>query len=268
MRKNLYLQLFAVLFYLTLEMIKEERFEFILSALTKKDMIAYLELSKELQVSEDTIRRDIDYLHKNGLLSKVKGGAMARNKNPLTFQDRLGYKISEKEIIGKKAQQFLRDGMTIFMDGGSTVCAVVEQFYEGLSLKVVTNNLALVPLLSGSKNVELFILGGAYNKDTGTNVGNKTCEDAKQYVVDLYFMGSCAVSSAFGVTATDQSDSAAKKSMMETAKKVILLADSEKVGTNEFFHVCDLDALDMIITELPSDDSILDSLRFQNVTIV
>lgn len=249
-------------------MIKEKRFELILSGLKEKDMVAYADLSNELSVSEDTIRRDIDYLHKNGLLSKVKGGAIAREKNPLNFQERLGHRISEKEIIGRKAQQLLSNGMTIFMDGGSTMCAVAEQFYENLSLKIITNNLALVPILSGFKNIEVFILGGAYNKETETNVGSKTCEDAKQYVVDLYFMGSCAVSKNFGVTSNEESDGATKKSMIKGSKKVILLANSQKIETEEFFTVCGLDALDIIITELPSDDSVLDSLRYQNVTII
>ena len=249
-------------------MIKEKRFEIILSCLKENDMVAYADLSNSLSVSEDTIRRDIDYLHKNGLLSKVKGGAMARNKNPLNFQQRLEHRTSEKEIIGKKAQQFLRDGMTIFMDGGSTICAVAEQFFEDLSLKIITNNMALVPIVSGLKNIELFVLGGAYNKETKANVGSKTCEDAKQYVVDLYFMGSCAVSKDFGVTSTEESDGAAKKAMMKGSKKVVLLANSQKIDTNEFFSVCALDALDVIITELPSNDLALDSLRYQKVTII
>jgi DeoR/GlpR family transcriptional regulator of sugar metabolism len=249
-------------------MIKEKRFEFILSCLNEKDMIAYLDLSKRLSVSEDTIRRDIDYLHKNGLLSKVKGGAIAREKNPLNFQQRLGHRTSEKEIIGRKAQQLLKDGMTIFMDGGSTMCAVAEQFFESLSLKVITNNMALVPILSGFKNIEVFILGGAYNKETETNVGSKTCEDANQYVVDLYFMGSCAVSKDFGVTSNEENDGATKKSMMKGSKKVILLANSQKIETNEFFSVCALDGLDIIITELLSNDPALNSLRYQNIRII
>jgi len=249
-------------------MIKEKRFELILSSLREKDMVTYADLSMGLTVSEDTIRRDIDYLHKNGLLSKVKGGAIAREKNPLNFQQRLGHRTSEKEIIGKKAQHLLRDGMTIFMDGGSTVCAVAEQFIGTLSLKVITNNLALVPILSGFKNIEVFILGGAYNKETETNVGSKTCEDAMQYVVDLYFMGSCAISKDFGVTSNEENDGATKKSMIKGSKKVILLANSQKIGTEEFFSVCGLDALDIIITELPSNDPRLDSLRYQNVTII
>lgn len=193
---------------------------------------------------------------------------MARNRNPLNFQQRLGHRISEKETIGKKAQHLLSDGMTIFMDGGSTMCAVAEQFFENISLKVITNNLALVPIVSAFKNVELIILGGAYNKETETNIGSKTCEDSKQYVVDLYFMGSCAVSKKFGVTSTEESDGSVKKSMIKGSKKVILLANSQKIEINEFFSVCALDALDIIITELPSNDLALDPLRYQNVTII
>jgi DeoR/GlpR family transcriptional regulator of sugar metabolism len=249
-------------------MVKEKRFEYILSALKQGDMITYFDLSEHLKVSEDTIRRDIDLLHKSGLLSKVKGGAMARNKNPLSFQDRIGHLAEEKEIIGQKVQPLLSDGMTIFMDGGSTICTVAEHFLESLSVRIITNNLALVPILSRFKNISLFILGGEYNKDTGTNVGVKTCADAEQYIADIYLMGGCAVSKDAGITSTEQNDGAAKKAMLKGSKKVMLLVNSQKIETNEFFKVCDLKDIDILITELPSDDSWLNPLRFQNVTIL
>lgn len=249
-------------------MIKENRFKLILAGVAEQDMITYSALSLQLSVSEDTIRRDIDYLHQNGLLSKVKGGAMARNKNPLNFQDRLNHNVSEKGIIGKKTQQLLRSGMTVFMDGGSTVCAVAEVFHQDISLKIITNNLALVPLLTPFKNIELLILGGTYNRITGTNTGVKTCEDAKQYVADLYLMGGCAVSKGFGITSNEINDGTVKKAMVNGSKKIVLLVDSQKIGTNEFFSVCDLSKIDVIITELSSDDNRIDSLRFQDITIL
>jgi len=108
-------------------MIKEKRLKHILALLQSKEMVTYDLLAGELSVSEDTIRRDIEELHNNGLLSKVRGGAMLRSENPLSFQDRTTYLQGGKDIIALKAQQLIKNGQTIFMDGGTTLCAIAAR---------------------------------------------------------------------------------------------------------------------------------------------
>lgn len=225
-------------------------------------------MSEDLLVSEDTIRRDIDFLHENGLLSKVRGGAIPRDKNPLSFQDRADFQSTEKEIIGMKVQPLLKAGMTVFMDGGTTVCAVAECLPTNTSLRVVTNNIALVPLLSRFRNIEVIVLGGTYDRDTQTNTGARTCDEAAEFVVDLYLMGTCAISKDFGITAAIREDGAVKKAMLKGSKTVVVLSNSRKVGANEPFVVCSLQEIDVIVTELPSDNPKLDELRFKNLKIV
>lgn len=249
-------------------MIREKRFEHIISSLKNTDMVTYSGLSAELLVSEDTIRRDIDYLDENGLLSKVRGGAIPRDKNPLTFQDRSNFRSTEKEVIGMKVQSLLKTGMNVFMDGGTTVCAVAECFPIHTSLRVITNNIALVPILGRFQNIEIIVLGGNYDKDSQTNTGAKTCEEAADFVVDLYLMGTCAISKDFGITSAIREDGAVKKAMLKGAKSVVVLSNSKKTGTDEPFIVCGLEEIDVLVTELPSDDPKLDELRFKNLKII
>lgn len=249
-------------------MIREKRFEHIISSLKDTEMVTYGRLSADLSVSEDTIRRDIDYLHENGLLSKVRGGAISRAKNPLSFQDRTNFKATEKELIGMKAQSLLKPGMTVFMDGGTTVCAVVECLPTNASLRVITNNIALVPLLGRFRNIEVIVLGGNYDRDAQTNTGARTCAEAAEFVVDLYLMGTCAISKDFGITSAIREDGAVKKVMLKGSKTVAVLSNSKKTGTNEPFVVCGLDQINILVTELPSDDSKLDELRFKNLKII
>ena len=248
--------------------LKEERFKFILSALKENGKVNYGELSENLDISEDTVRRDIEYLHSNGLLWKVRGGAIPLNKNPLAFEDRTGYHSEEKETIALKAQSMLKKGMTVFMDGGTTVCAVAEKFPLDSSFRVITNNMALLPILSRLKGVEVIVLGGIMDHNTETNVGTKTSEDVKQYVADLYLMGTCAISVKFGITAAVREDGAVKKAMLGSAKTKVVLCDSKKIGTVEPFTVCGLEEIDILVTELPSDDVKLDELRFQNIKLI
>lgn len=249
-------------------MIKEKRFEYIISSLKSTGTVTYSGMSADLSVSEDTIRRDIDYLHENGLLLKVRGGAISRDKNPLSFQDRTNFQSTEKEIIGMKVQSLLKAGMSVFMDGGTTICGVAECLPTNASLRVITNNIALVPLLARFRNIEVIVLGGNYDRDTQTNTGSRTCDEAAEFVVDLYLMGTCAISKDFGITAAIREDGAVKKAMLKGSKSVVVLSNSNKIGTNESFVVCDLHGIDVLVTELPSDDPKLDELRFKNLKIV
>lgn len=249
-------------------MVKEQRFEQILSILKRNGTVNFSDLAETLAVSEDTIRRDIETLHRRALLMKVRGGAMTVDKNPLTFHDRSNFQSSEKQIIALKVQGLLKKGTTIFMDGGTTVCTVAEHFPIDSSFRVVTHNMALVPILSRFKNIELIVLGGWYNADTQTTLGTKTSEDISSYVADLYLMGTCAISHQFGVTAVVLEDGRVKQAMLKASKKTAVLANSAKVGTSEGFKVCDIDSVDFLITELRKDDRKLDSLRKSNISIL
>jgi len=249
-------------------MIREKRFEHIISSLKNTGTVTYSRMSEDLSVSEDTIRRDIDYLHENGLLSKVRGGAISRDKNPLSFQDRADFQSTEKEVIGMKVQSLLKPGMSVFMDGGTTICAVAECLPANASLRIITNNIALVPLLAQFKNIEVIVLGGNYNRDTQTNTGARTCNEAAEFVVDLYLMGTCAISKNFGITSAIREDGAVKKAMLKGSKTVAVLSNSNKIGASEPFVVCRLDGINVLVTELPSDHPKLDELRFKNLKII
>lgn len=249
-------------------MLKEERFDHILSSLKKNGKVAYDQLSIELEVSEDTVRRDIEILHGNGLLAKVRGGAILPAKNPLTFQARSGYLSEGKEVIALKAQKFIGKGQTVFMDGGTTLCAIAAHLPLNSNLRVITNNLSLVPILSRYKGIEIIVLGGVYNRDTDTNTGVKTCEEVGQYVADVYLMGTCAIDSKFGVTATVREDGDVKQAMLNASVTKIALANKEKLGSVYPFKVGDFGKLDMLITDIASDDHLLDAYRNLGIKLV
>ncbi|PMD89300.1 hypothetical protein BWI97_24885 [Siphonobacter sp. BAB-5405] len=133
---------------------KELRFSHILAQLEKEKSVTFASLSLELNVSEDTIRRDIDELANLGLLAKIRGGAMPRSAHPLTFKDRIGYLSEDKERMALKAIRLLRNGMTVFMDSGTSVYTLVSLLPVAIELRVITNNAALIPLLGQYANIE------------------------------------------------------------------------------------------------------------------
>jgi DeoR/GlpR family transcriptional regulator of sugar metabolism len=242
-------------------MLKEERFEHILKEVRSAHRVFYENLAKDLNVSEDTIRRDIDLLNKSGLLVKVRGGAISPASNPLSFQDRVAAFTEGKEVIALKAQQLLKNARTVFMDGGTTMLALASNFPLNSTFRVITNNVALVPILNNFQGIEIVVLGGSYNRVTKTNVGVLTCQEAEKYQADLYFMGICSIDSRTGVTSAVSEDGEVKRAFVKSSLKTVVLCNAEKLETTDFFKVCAIDNVDTLITDLPSDDKLLDSYR-------
>jgi DeoR family transcriptional regulator, carbon catabolite repression regulator len=249
-------------------MIKEERFNHILKIIRKKGKVFYENLSEDLNISADTVRRDIESLHNNGLLYKVRGGAISISKNPLSFQDRTHYLAEEKELIALKAQQLIKKGQTIFMDGGSTICSIATHLPSNSSFRLVTNNMALVPIISKFRDIELVILGGMYDRETATNTGGQTRNEVKKYIASLYFMGTCAVQKDFGISAVFQNDGEVKQTMLRNANKTFALVNSSSLNTTEYYQVCDTKDIDGMITDLATDDPKLDEFRHLGIRLI
>jgi len=249
-------------------MLKEERFNHILKLIKKKGKVFYETLSEDLHISEDTVRRDIESLHNNGLLYKVRGGAISISKNPLSFQDRSHYLTEEKELIALKAQQLIKKGQTIFMDGGSTVCSIASHLPVNSSFRLVTNNMALVPIISKFRDIELIILGGMHDRETAINTGGQTRNEVKKYIASLYFMGTCAIQKDFGISAVFQNDGEVKQAMLKNANKTFALVNSSSLNTTEHYKVCDMKDIDGMITDLATDDSTLDEFRHLGIRLI
>lgn len=235
-------------------MIREKRFNFILEKLQNNNEVGFSELSGDLNVSEDTIRRDIDMLADNGLLLKIRGGAIPRSHNPLSFKERIGHLQDDKEIIALKAQTLIKSGQTIFMDGGTSVYTLVSLLSTDIKLTVVTNNTAIIPALSAYSGIELIILGGQYLKESETIVGYQAIKMAENFQADLYFMGVCALDMQKGVTAIYMQEAELKQTMLAHSSMAIALSTFDKLETYESYRVCSLQSLDYVITEMDSQN--------------
>ena len=240
---------------------KEERYELILKVLENDGRAGYDDLAIKLGVSSDTVRRDIEQLNKMGLLSKIRGGAAVRSILPFAFQDRAREFNEGKNVIALKVQQLIKSGQTIFMDGGTTNCAVATHFPVDVNIRVITNNIALLPILSRFPKIEIIVLGGVYFRELEVNAGQLTCDNIAQYVADLYLMGACGVDDTMGITASLREDGEAKQAMRRAARKTVVLGSQKKLGIVEFFKVADLSEVDVLVTELPSTHHLLNPYR-------
>jgi DeoR/GlpR family transcriptional regulator of sugar metabolism len=249
-------------------MVKEKRFAYILERLRDANEVGFAQLSSELDVSEDTVRRDIDALNNNGLLLKIRGGAIPRSHNPLSFKERIGYLKDDKEVIALKAQSLVKSGQTIFLDGGTSVFTLVSLLPTDIKLTVITNNTAIIPALSAYNGIKLIILGGTYFKESETIVGLQAVKMVENFQADLYMMGICALDTDKGVTASYQEEAELKQAMLAHSGTAVALSTFEKIETFESYRVCPIESLDYIVTEVDANDKKFEGFKRLGVKIL
>ncbi len=246
-------------------MLKEERFQYILGKLTEDQKVTLKSLSKELKVSDYTVRRDLKELTDKGLLKAVRGGAVPHSPTPHHFQDRLNYKSREKKIIADKALGLLQNGQVVVFDGGTTALAIASILPADLQITVVTNSFPVVSVLGSHPTIEVLFAGGRLYKSAFASIGHDTIRFFRNIRADLYFMGICSIHPTIGVTTISYEESEVKNAIVEASKQVIALTPHERINTAEAFFICPLSSVDTVITD---EDGIADAKElFKDTTI-
>lgn len=249
-------------------MLKEERFQVILDRLSQEQKVYLGRLSALLNVSEDTIRRDIKELADQGLLKSVRGGAVPHSPGPHHFRDRMSHDKEQKQIIAVKALDFLKDGQVVVFDGGTSALLIAQSLPKDLHITVVTNSFPIVSLLEEHEHVEVLFAGGRLLKDSFVTIGNDTVQFFKKFRPDICLLGICSIHNELGVTGPDFEESEVKRAMIESSKEVIALATLEKLGTAEAYYVCPTDNLSVIVTDQSADYEGFDVYKEKGIRMV
>ena len=247
-------------------MLKEERLDFIITSLKSNQSVKLGQLSEALDVSEDTVRRDIEELAKNGLLTKVRGGAIPHSPNAHDFQERIHISENEKIAIARKALALIKPGDTILLDGGTTTYALAGLLDQPLT--VITNNVPAAALLAGRKNMEVIITGGRILSDSQVTAGANAIRLLEQSHVDLCFLGVCSLHEKIGVTSIDYFECEMKRAMVNCSDRIVALTGHDKIGTSEAYKICAIDKLDTIITEIDPGNELFEPYRQRNIQVL
>ena len=242
---------------IAVKMIKEERLQVIIDTLEKDNKVRLDELSQMLNVSEDTVRRDIKELDAQGLLKAVRGGAIAHSPIPHHYRDREKYNQPHKKTIAHKALQYLKDGQVVFFDGGTSVVALAAALPKELKITVVTNSFPVANVLEDHPNAEVIFAGGRLHKAAFTTMGQETIDTFRNVRADICMLGICSLHESMGITSIIYEDAQINKIMIERAEKTIALSTLEKINTVESFYVCPVTDIDVIVTEADPDDDAL-----------
>lgn len=227
-----------------------ERRRHIMDVLELEGKVEIIQLSETLSVTPMTIRRDFDVLEKQKRLIRTHGGAVAPQGliHESTFESKSGMAVEEKRAIAQEAISFVHEGMTVLLDSGTTTLEIARLLKLRDRITIVTNDIKIAVELMDSK-LEIIVLGGRLQNDVGALFGSLAEETLRSMHVDLFFLGTHAVHSSFGITAPTFEKAALKREMNKTADQIILVADSSKFNQKAFSKVCDLDDVTTIITD-------------------
>jgi DeoR/GlpR family transcriptional regulator of sugar metabolism len=248
-------------------MLTAERRQFILDMLKRDGKVVARQLSEELHLSEDTIRRDLRDLADEGLLQRVHGGALPCAPATPIFKVRQEQIFPAKLAIAQAAARIIRDGQVVILDGGSTNVQVARYLARDLHATIITNSPPLTAALEEHPYVEVVLLGGHLYKHSLVTVGPPVLEALHMIRADLYMPGICSIHPEVGMSAENLEEAYVQRAMIACSAEVIALVSPEKLNKAYPYIITPLSELSEIITERGVPDEVLEPYRSLGLTI-
>jgi DeoR family transcriptional regulator, fructose operon transcriptional repressor len=251
-------------------MYAEERQREILRLARADGRVDVMALSDRLDVTAETIRRDLTVLERAGVLRRVHGGAIPVDR--IGFEPALATRdtvmISEKERIAKAAVAELPDDGAVILDAGSTTARLAGLLPADRELTIVVNSPVLAATLGLKPNLTVLLLGGRVRGKTLATVDDWALRPLAEMYVDVAFMGTNGCSVERGLTTPDTAEAAVKRAMITAARRVVLLADHTKIGNDYLARFGEVADLDLLITDNGIDDELADEVESTGVRVV
>ncbi len=238
----------------------------LLNIINEEKKISVVDLAEKLCVSQVTIRKDLDELEKRGLLEREHGFAVALNNDDLS--NRLAHNYSIKSRIAKAAASDILDGEVLMIESGSTCSLFAEQICKQRnSAKIITNSVFISNFIREYTNVNVTILGGEYQKQSQVNIGPLTSICASQYKVDKLFIGADGFDENYGLTGLNMMRVDTVQKMSESAKKIIVLCDSEKFGRISIVKLFPFERIHCIYTDKGLNEEVKKQLENNGIIV-
>ncbi|WP_341221739.1 DeoR/GlpR family DNA-binding transcription regulator [Polaribacter atrinae] len=236
---------------------KKERQQKVVDEVSINRQVSSTFLAEKLNVSEDTIRRDIKELDKKGLLTKVHGGAISTMQKLYHYNEDVIYKREEKVVIAKKAITLVEDGMVIIMSGGTTNLMLAKLFPKNLKATIYTYSLPIAMQLAEHPTIETIFIGGRIQRNSMVTTGIDVIQYLSNITANLCFIGVSAFNAEQGITGEGYEVALVKKAMIDSSERNVYLSTSNKLNIRLNYDICPLKEIDIAITDLELDDPIL-----------
>lgn len=248
---------------------RSERISAILQALTDNSSVHVGELAVRFGVSEATLRRDLGLLEEQRLLTRTHGGALARDvAYELPVRYRRGHHHDEKRAIARIAVRLLPEGPhVVAFTGGTTTSEVARQLADHHELTVVTNALNIAMDIVLRPRVKLIVVGGVSRAQSYELVGPWAEHVLSSINIGTAFIGVDGLSARGGLTTHDEIEAQTNRMMIERAERVVVVADSTKIGRVMLARIAGLESVDELITDAPPDPAELDAIKALGVKV-
>lgn len=253
-----------------------ERRRHIADSLAATGRVTVAALASGLDVSAETIRRDLSILETEGVLERTHGGAVPAvpgGRVEQTLAARRAENVSAKSAIGRAALGLLpAAGGTVLLDSGSTTAFLVEALAEGplatCGLTFITNSVPLADALHRAGTDSLHALGGVARGLTGACVGASTLQALAAIRTDVVFLGANGLDAERGLSTQDSEEAAVKSAMCRSARRVVLLADSSKFDRDYLVSFARLDQIDVLITDVQPTGALAAALDTHGIEVL
>ena len=252
----------------------EVRQERIAKVVSEFGFVRVRELSDRFGVSEVTLRSDLDTLERRGLLRRVHGGAMAGGDTRVerTFEEAAEALSAEKASIGRAAVNLMSSGESVIIDVGTTTTAMARALVAETSLgdiTVITNSLTIaLEVERGAPRLNVIVTGGTLRPKQHSLVNPLGSAFFSQLRVSTLFLGCNGIDPNHGVTNINLPEAEMKRAMVAASQRIIVLADSSKLGAIALANVCPIDLVDVLVTDRSAPVDLCAELRARGVQVV
>ena len=229
---------------------RNPRHDKILSLLQNLRQVSVTDLTERLNVSQVTIRKDLTYLEEQGLILRSHGAARLAQvvKPDSTVSSRKGIYHDEKDRITTKALELIQEGDSVCIDASSTNLLLAQKI-SNLPIRVISNSLEIMGVLSPSRDLIFTAIGGNFRHDAGSFIGPIAEDTVKQLQFDIAFIGATGISREGDFLTHNTIEGQLKKAMLKAAKRRVIMADSSKFEARSFSKFANADLIDVLITD-------------------
>jgi DeoR family transcriptional regulator of aga operon len=232
-------------------------------------------LSKDLDVSLVTIRRDLDVLEGQGMLRRTHGGAVTIEplfyepfRNDRSFQAQVGRFADEKRRIGRAAAALIKEGETVALTPGTTTTEVIRGLPPNRKITVVTSTVNVAMELSKRKDLDVFVTGGHLRGDWFSLVGPTASQSLSQLLIGTVFIGADGIDPKWGLSCFNPDEAQLNSSMVKHAQRKIAVVDHSKFGVVAGWRICPVSDIDVLVTDSAVTDEIITPFEHEQIKVL
>lgn len=243
-------------------MFPAERRSKIIELLEEKKILKLDDLTKELDISMETLRRDVQQLVKNNNVKKIYGGIelIESELGESLIDQRLNKNLSQKKKIAKTAQSYVMDGDTIFLDSGSTTLQLAKELKHKKNLTVITNSIPIM-LEFVDTSIEVICIGGKMRHSEQSIISFDFLFNFDKLNINRAFICTSGITIDKGISDYNLNEAQTRRAIMEISKQVIVVSDASKFNKDVTVKVCDIHDIDILITDDTLDNATINQFE-------